>query len=271
MMNQTSTNTKQTIVYVNDNPTINLSKGSVMRDSRMIYSRLIGALFLAGFLVYGVGFGLVTSVISAPDFLATISVHQTILVAGAFLMLLNTVVDVGKGVLFFPILEQYGKRSALAYLAALIVQVVLLDIGVLCLLMLIPLGQYAQDAGGAPAAWAEAAGSLLTHGNTMAYHIGQATLCAGGIFLCALLFRTRLIPRFFAAWGLIGYVIHLAGAIAEIFGVPVSLYLLIPGGLFELALGFWLIFKGFQPTAYAGRAEVVMTSDHAPVPATAAL
>jgi hypothetical protein len=147
MMNQTSTNTNQTIVRVNDNPAANLSKGNVMRDSRMIYSRLIGALFLAGFLVYGVGFGLATSVISAPDFLATISVHQTILVAGAFLMLLNTVVDVGKGVLFFPILEQYGKRSALAYLAALIVQVVLLDIGVLCLLMIIPLSQYAQDAG----------------------------------------------------------------------------------------------------------------------------
>jgi hypothetical protein len=254
---------------VNDSSAADLSKGRVMVNSRMIYSRLIGALFLAGFLVYGVGFALVTSVISAPDFLAAISVHQTTLVVGAFLMLLNTVVDVGKGVLFFPILEQYGKRSALAYLAALIVQVVLLDIGVLCLLMLIPLG--ALDAGGAPAAWAEAAGSLLVHGNTMAYHIGQATLSAGAIFLCALLFRTSLIPRFFAAWGLIGYVIHLTGAIAEIFGFPVSLYLLIPGGLFELGLGFWLIFKGFQPAAYAGRAEVVMTADPAPVPATAAL
>jgi len=30
-------------------------------------------------------------------------------------MLLNSGVDVGKGVLFFPILEQYGKRTALAY------------------------------------------------------------------------------------------------------------------------------------------------------------
>ena len=29
-----------------------------------------------------------------------------------------------------------------------------------------------------------------------------------------------------------------------------SLVLLIPGGLFELALGFWLLIKGFQPETY---------------------
>src|SRR6266571_444502 len=69
--------------------------------SRMRYSRLIGALFLVGFLFYGVGAALATSVTGAPDFLATIPAHQTTLVIGAFLMLLNTAVDVGKGVLFF--------------------------------------------------------------------------------------------------------------------------------------------------------------------------
>jgi hypothetical protein len=215
-------------------------------SSRGAYAWLIGALFLAGFLVYGVGFGLVTSVISAPDFLATMAAHQTTLVFGAFLMLLNTVVDIGKGVLFFPIVERHGKRTALVYLAAITVQVVLLDLGVLCLLMLVPLGQYAVDVAGASAAWATGLGALLTQGNTLAYHIGQATLGFGGIFLCALLFRARLLPRFLSAWGFIGYAIHVAGAIAEIFGIHVSLLLLIPGGLFELALGFWLIFQGFQ-------------------------
>src|SRR3954453_1692951 len=81
--------------------------------SRMTYSRLIGALFLLGFLFYGVGAALGTSVTGAPDFVSTISAHQTTLAVGAFLMLLNTVVEVGKGVLFFPILETHGKRSAL--------------------------------------------------------------------------------------------------------------------------------------------------------------
>ena len=139
----------------------------------MTYSRLIGALFLLGFLFYGVGSGLVTSVTGAPDFLSTISAHQTTLVLGAFLMLLNTAVDVGKGVLFFPILEKHGKRTALAYLAAMIVEVVLLDVGVLALLMIVPLAQQAVDAGQASVGWAKALGSLAVQSNTMAYQIGR--------------------------------------------------------------------------------------------------
>src|SRR6266536_5077186 len=143
---------------------------------RMTYSRLIGALFLVGFLFYGVGAALVTSVTGGPDFLSTLSAHQTTLVIGAFLMLLNTVVDVGKGVLFFPILENHGRRSALAYLAFIIVQVVMLDVGVLALLLIVPLGQQATEAGQANAAWAQGLGSLLIQWNNMAYSIGEATI-----------------------------------------------------------------------------------------------
>src|SRR5918998_6269233 len=152
----------KTTARVFDTPDGESMQRSTAMGSRMTYSRLIGALFLAGFLVYGVGMGLVTSVLGTPDFLSTMSALQTTLVLGAFLMLLNTVVDLGKGVLFFPILERHGKRRALAYLAALIVQVVLLDIGVLCLLMLVPLSQYAVDAGGASVGLATALGALLT-------------------------------------------------------------------------------------------------------------
>ena len=215
-----------------------------------MYSRLIGALFLLGFLSYGVGNALVTSVTGAPAFLSTISAHQTTLVLGAFLMLLNSVVVVGMGVLFFPILENHGKRTALAYLASRMVEAVLLAVGVLGLLMIVPLAQQGVDAGQASAGWAKALGSLAVQWNTMAYQIAEMSLGLGGVFLCSLLFRTRLIPRLLAVWGLIGYAILMAGAIAEIFGIHIGLIFSIPGGLFELALGFWLLIKGFQPEAY---------------------
>ncbi|MGH2495465.1 MAG: DUF4386 domain-containing protein [Ktedonobacteraceae bacterium] len=219
-------------------------KRSVSTRSRMTYSKLIGALFLAGFLVYGVGGVLVTSVTGTPDFLSTISSHKTILVLGAFLMLLNTPVDVAKAVLFFPILEKHGKRTALAYLAAMIVEVVLLTIGVLALLMIVPLSQHAGEG------WAKGLGSLAVQSNAMAYQIGEAALGFGALFLCALLFRTRLIPRWLAISGLIGYAFLMAGSVAEIFGTHISLYLTIPGFFFELVLPFWLIIKGFRPEAY---------------------
>jgi hypothetical protein len=220
-------------------------------DSRKVVSRVIGALFLLGFVSYGVGFAIVSPMIAAPDFLAAIPARQTLFVFGAFLMLLNTVVDVGKGVLFFPILEKQGKRTALAYLAMMIFEVILLDIGVLCLLMIVPLAHQAIDAGPASADWTRALGSLAVQSNTMAYQIAEMSLSLGCVFLCSLLYRLRLIPRLLSIWGFFGYVILMAGTIAEVFGIHVGLLLSLPGGLFELTLGFWLLIKGFEPAAYA--------------------
>lgn len=207
------------------------------------YSRIFGALFLAGFLVYGIGFGLVSSVTTAPDFMSTLAANSTVLVIGAFLMLLNTVTDIGKGVLFFPIAARRGKRTALVYLAAITVQVVLLDLGVLFLLMLVPLAQFVA---GAAAIEGTALGSLLTQANTLAYQLGQGTLAFGALFMTWFVFRTRMVPRTLALWGVIGYAIHLSGAIAEIFGIHISLVLSLPAGLFEVSFGIWLIAKGFR-------------------------
>ena len=216
----------------------------------MIYSRLIGALFLAAFVLYGVGNGLVTSVLSAPDLLSTVSARQATLLVGAVLMLLNSPAVVGIGVLSFPILEHHGQRTALAYLAARIAEGVLLAIGVLWLLMLLPLAEHAVDTGEAGAAWANVLGSLAIQANTLAYQVGEMSLGMGSVFMSLLLFRTALIPRAMAIWGVIGYAIFLAGAVAEVLQIHIGLMLSIPGGLFELAFGLWLLIKGFQPDAY---------------------
>jgi hypothetical protein len=58
-----------------------------------LIARLIGALFLAGFLLYGAGSALVSSLTSNPDVLQTLAAHRTVLALGAFLMFLNTAVD----------------------------------------------------------------------------------------------------------------------------------------------------------------------------------
>jgi hypothetical protein len=224
-------------------------KRSGLTGSRITVSRLVGALYLAGFLVYGVGSILTKSVTGSSIFLSTIPAHQSILLIGAFLMLLNTGVDVGKGVLFFPILEKHGKRTALGFLAAVIVEVVLLDVGVLALLMIVPL----SSQHGIGAGVAQSFGSLAVQANTMAYQVAEMSLAVGSVFLCLLLFRTQLIPRWLAISGLIGYPILLVGAIAEVSGLHIGLVLTIPGIFFELGLPFWLFTKGFQPEVYRGQ------------------
>jgi hypothetical protein len=231
----------------NGQPVAASLKRSGLTGSRMTDSRLIGALFLAGYLTYGVGSVLAKSVTDGSNFLSTISADHGILVLGAFLILLNTAVDIAKAVLFFPILENHGKRTALTYLATMIIEVVFLGLGAFCLLMIVPLGHHAGEP------WARGLASLLVQSNTMAYQIGEAVLGFGALFLCALLWRSRLIPQWLAISGLIGYACLMAGQSAEIFGIPIGTYLTIPGFFFEIALPFWLFTKGFQPEAYRGQ------------------
>ncbi|MDB5506732.1 MAG: hypothetical protein JWR75_1370 [Devosia sp.] len=230
------------------------SKTAGQPDQRMAHSRLIGALFLLGFLFYGTGFALVSSVVGAPDFLATVASHQTTLVLGGILMLLPIITDVWRAVVFFPILGEHGRSTALTYLAAQIVSVVMFFIGVLSLLLIVPLGPYVADAAGGSVGWATAMGSLLVQSNENAYQLAQLSLAFGSLSLWFYGFRVKLIPRVFAGWALVGYVALLTGVIAELFGFPIGDMLLIPGALFELALPFWLFFKGFSAEAY-GRVD----------------
>lgn len=216
----------------------------------MFHSRLIGALFLTGFLFYGTGAGLISSIVGVPDFLKTIAANQTILALGAVLMLLPIITDVWRAVVYFPVLGKAGRSAALTYFGAQIISVAMFFVGVLSLLLIVPIGQHAVDAAGASVDWAMALGALMVQSNENAYQISQIALTFGSLSLWAYGFRVRLIPRAFAAWGLVGYVIHLAGSISELFGVHIGMMTLVPGALFELALPFWLFFKGFNPEAY---------------------
>lgn len=187
---------------------------------------------------------------SAPDVLAAVAGHRTVLALGALLMFVNTGVDVAKAVLFFSILERHGRRTALVYLAAMIVEVVLLSVGILGLLALLPLSRDGA-AGAATPDWARAAISMCVQWNAMAYQLGEIALACGAVALCGLLYRTRLLPRVLAVWGLAGYLVLSAGAIAEVLGVHIGLVLSLPGGLWEVALAIWLILKGFRPSTVA--------------------
>lgn len=167
--------------------------------SRMWTSRLIGALFLAGFVLYGAGSILVNSVVDGPDFLADVGARETTLALGAFLMIATTAVDIGKAVLFFPVLERHGKRTAMAYLATMIFEMALMTVGVLALVTVIPL---ADQAGQLGADAAQALGSLAVDTNETAYQSGQLSLGFGCLFLSALLLRSGLVPGWLAGWGL---------------------------------------------------------------------
>jgi hypothetical protein len=181
-------------------------------------------------LAYGVG-----SVIATGN--ADSSGSTALLVTGAALLLLNSAFVIGIGVLMFPILRPHNQAIAAGYLGTRIFEGVVLAIGVVSLIVV-------------------TGSAAAIHANSVSYNLAEAGLAIGSLFFCALLFRTGLVPRFLAIWGFIGYACFAGGTLLELFGVAgAGLVGAIPGGLFELTFGIWLIARGFASTATAVRSR----------------
>ena len=164
--------------------------------------------------------------------------------------LVHSVVNIGLPVIMMPILKQYNKTLSYGYLSAGIAATVTLIVGAIFIIMLVPLSSEYLSTDNANTVHFETISMLLKKGNFYAYQIGMAIWGIGGLMFCNLLCKSKLIPKVFAIWGTIGYLIFIAGTILELFGYNVGVQLAIPGGLFEIWLSIWLsiwlIIKGFN-------------------------
>ncbi len=209
-------------------------------------ARIVGIFFLAAIVAYGIGNGLIASVLTTQDYLSAISVNKLQLVVGALLMLVNSALIVGIGVMMLPILKQHNNTIAYWYFSSRIIESILLIVGVISLLSLLTISQEYVKAGIPDASYFKTLSTLAIKGNYFAYQIAMIVLGLGSVAFCYLLYQSQLLPRFIAAWGLIGYAIFLTGSVLEILGFNIGLILSIPGGLFELFLSVWLIVNGFN-------------------------
>lgn len=220
---------------------------------------VVGVVYLAGFVVGIGGEMLFQSILGTPDYLTTLSANSMTVAIGALLWLLAVAGDAAHGVLLFPILRQHHERIAVGYLAARIMDALFIAIMVIFILLQIPLGNAYLNAATADVTALQTLSTIFTHGQHVAYQIGMSTLGAAGLLLCYTLYKATLVPRWLAVWGLVGYAIILVGMLSELMGSGLGLASSLPGGLWEVFMGVWLIVKGFNASAFAGAATTTPT------------
>ncbi len=210
-------------------------------------ARLFGAFFLISFLAYGIGTGLIESVLTGPDVLASVHLNKWQIGVGAILMaVIHTFTNIGLPIVLRPVLMPHNEKLYLGYFSAAVTATVILVIGVIFLLLLLPLSDLSAASDAGPSTQFDALATLMRKGNYFSYQIGMAIWGLGGLMLCAILYQAKLIPRMMSVWGLLGYGIFITGSVLELFGFGVGVLLSAPGGLFELALSLWLIIRGFR-------------------------
>jgi len=218
------------------------------RNNYRTTARIVGVLYLAGMVVGIGGNVLIQSILGGPDHLSTIAANSMLLAMGAVLWLSTVAGDAAHGILMFPVLKPHSERAAVGYLVARIIDATFIAVMVLLILVQIPLGMEYLNAGSSDTSSLQALGAVFTQANLYAYEIAMSAVGVAGLILCSMFYRTQLVPRLLAVWGLIGYAILLFGSILQVLGFNLSSIHAIPGGLWELTIGVWLVAKGFSST-----------------------
>ncbi|WP_421787691.1 DUF4386 domain-containing protein [Hyphobacterium sp.] len=102
---------------------------------------------------------------------------------------------------------------------------------------------------------------LLRDTYSSALYVLLIPMAVGGILFFALFFRSRYIPRWLAAWGVITYsVIGTLAAAVLLFPDLAQhvMYFFLPGALFEWVAALWLLFAGINTKKWAGRSPAAV-------------
>jgi hypothetical protein len=177
---------------------------------------------------------------------------------GLVLELVNVLACFGCAVALFSVVRRVHEGLAVGYLATRLFEAATITIGVVSLLAVITLRQQGVAAGNAETLSPIA--SALVAVRNWSIILGPSMAAFNALMLGTALYRGNLVPRWMPALGIVGAPLLIAFVIGTILGVtgPGSVFhgiAVFPFFTWELVLGLWLTFKGFNQSAPIAIAE----------------
>lgn len=210
-----------------------------------VVSKQVGLLFLLQMAAAVSANLILVSLLSQPEYLVALSEQSYLIGASSLLFLVCFISIVLISILVYPLLDKYSPATAKSYFAMRVSEAVIQLIGVVALLSLIPLSQQIANTDVNHSSLFVFA-KQLTNANLYAYHLAMIVLGLGSLPFCYLLYRHSLIPRLLASLGLLGYLILATSSCFYLLGQDLGLVVTLPVFVFEVGIGFWLLFKGFK-------------------------
>ena len=192
-------------------------------------------------------------ILTDPAYILGPGADRQIGLAG-LLDLTNALAAVGSAVAVFSVLRRYHESLALGFVATRLLEAAIIVPGI-CALLAVTSMRQAGTASGADDAALLAVGQGLVGFRNWTFILGPSLIPGFNALLFAtVLYRARLVPRWIPTLGLIGGPLLISSVAGVVLGLHElgSLYsgiALVPIFVWELSVGLWMTFKGFNTDA----------------------
>lgn len=174
---------------------------------------------------------------------------------GALLEVIVALAGIGTAITLFPLVKRQNEAFALGFVTTRVIEGGMIFVGVVSMLSIATLHTGAAASAGLDSESLRTQGASLLGTYNATFMLGQ-TLMPGmnALMLGYVMFKSRLVPRIIPALGLIGGPLMISSVVGQIIGInePISVWsgiALLPIFVWELSLGIWMTFKGFNPNA----------------------
>jgi Domain of unknown function (DUF4386) len=191
-------------------------------------------------------------VLNDPNYIVSAGADTQVLF-GAFLDLVTALACIGTAVALYSVVKRQHEGFALAFVTTRLFEAAIIVIGVISIIAVVALRQ--AGAAGGEAATLVTVGRALVAVRDGAHLLGPGVIPGlNALLLGYLMYRSRLVPRLIPAMGLVGAPLFLVAVTALILGFDEQALVLygiavVPVALWELSLGLWLVFRGFNQSA----------------------
>ncbi len=211
--------------------------------------RLAGLLNLAGMIA---GVFSVAPAIDSTDYLTEASQNYSQVVVAAIFQFILSLTYIGFTILIYPVVKNLSDSLSIGFLSFRILAVSVSVIGIVLLLSTLTLSEFFVQNALEDVSTFSTLGIVLKSTRDAINHIFMVLLlCSGNIILYILFFKTKIIPRWIALWGMGAATLSIFASVLILFNAvdiitPEYLIINVPTALFELFFGGWLIIKGFN-------------------------
>jgi hypothetical protein len=209
-----------------------------------------GTLFVVATVAALAAAQLVDPILTHGSNLGGIGAHPLRIAGGALLYLVAAAGSLGIAISLYGVLEKTNAAVALGSVAFRALEAAMYVVAVVSLLSVLTLGRQVATGHSPDHASIQAAGDALLSMRQHATLAGVFAFSVGAGMYYFLFYRSRLVPRWLSAWGVVGVTGMMVACLLALFSdKPITGYtlLILPIAVQELVLAGWLLVKGFTP------------------------